>query len=221
MFHVACCLKQKIGMITAASIFGLFGTVSADEITLIHLNDQARQGSSGRALYPADTSKGLSFGISVEERRPSSLGTWYSKSALEDYDFKFRGMSTAQKVDTLEALEAAMDEFEILHGMRDTFESTELKFENYVKKFMLKGGFDFNKEDKTVNSTESRSTPKKMGKTSSFFYKLFVPDRIEWNFDASLSNRGVGAEVSLGDYLSVKGDVGDETEAFMMFKINF
>jgi hypothetical protein len=221
MFHVACCLKQKIGMITAASIFGLFGTVSAEEITLIHLNDQARQGSSGRALYPADTSKGLSFGISVEERRPSSLGTWYSKSALEDYDFKFRGMSTAQKVDTLEALEAAMDEFEILHGMRDTFESTELKFENYVKKFMLKGGFDFNKEDKTVNSTESRSTPKKMGKTSSFFYKLFVPDRIEWNFDASLSNRGVGAEVSLGDYLSVKGDVGDETEAFMMFKINF
>jgi len=228
MLHFAYCLKQKasslkqkIGIITVVSIFGLFGTVSAEEITLIHFNDQPSQGSSGLSLYPTDTSKGVSFGISVEERRPSSLGTWYSKSALEDYDFKFRGMTTAEKVDTLDALEAAMDEFEILHGVRDTFESTGSTFENYIKKFMLKGSVYFNKEDKTENTAEGRSTPKLIGKTSSFFYKLFVPDRIEWNFDASLSNKGVGAEVSLGEYLSVTGDVGDETEAFMMFKIPF
>ena len=221
MLHVAYCLKQKIGMIIAASIFGLFGTASAEEITLIHFNDQPGQGTSGLSLYPTDANKGVSFGISVEERRPSSLGTWYSKSALEDYDFKFRGMTTAEKADTLGTLKAAMDEFEILHGVRDTFESTGSKFENYIKKFMLKGDYNFNKEDKTVNTPESRSTPKKMGKTSSFFYKLFVPDRIEWNLDASLSNKGVGAEVNLGEYLSIKGDVGDDTEAFMMFKIDF
>jgi hypothetical protein len=217
----ASCLKQKIGMIAAVSIFGLFGTVSAEEITLIHFYDQSTQGSLGRALYPTDASKGVSFGISVEERRASSLGTWYSKSALEDYDFKFRGMTTAEKVDTLGTLKAAMDEFEILHGVRDTFESSGSKFENYIKKFMLKGDFNFNKEEKTVNTAESRSTPKKKGKTSSFFYELFVPDRIKWNLDASLSNRGVGAEVNLGEYLSIKGDVGDDTEAFMMFKIDF
>jgi hypothetical protein len=221
MLHVAYCLKQKIGLITAASIFGLFGTVSAEEFTLIHLYDQPKQGSSGQALYPTNSFNGLSFGISVEERRASSLGTWYSKSALEDYDFKFRGMTTAQKVNTLDALQAAMDEFGILHGMRDAFESTESKFENYIKKFMLKGNFNFNKEDKTGKTAEGQSTPKLMGKTSSFFYKLFVPDRIEWNFDASLSNRGVGAEVSLGEYLSVQGDVGEDTAAYMMFKIPF
>lgn len=221
MFHVAYCLKQKIGLITVAGIFGLFGTVSAEEITLIHFNDQFRQGSSGGALYPTYMNTGLSFGLSIEERRASSLGTWYSKSALEDYDFKFRGMTTAQKVSTLDALEAAMDEFEILHGVRDTFDSTGSKFEKYVKKFMLKGNFDFNKEDKTEKSAENRNTPKLKGKTSSIFYKLFVPDRIEWNFDASLSNRGVGAEVSLGEYISVQGDVGEDTEAFMMFKIPF
>ncbi len=221
MLRFACCLKQKIGLITAVSIFGLFGTVSAEEITLIHLIDQSRQGPSGGALYPTNANYDLSFGISVEKRRPSSLGTWYSKSAMDDYDFKFRGMTTAEKADTLDTLEAAMDEFEILHGVRDTFESTGSTFENYIKKFMLKGNVYFNKEDKTKNTAEGRSTPKLMGKTSSFFYKLFVPDRIEWNFDASLSNKGVGAEVSLGEYLSVTGDVGDETEAFMMFKIPF
>ncbi len=215
------CLKQKIGIITAVSIFGLFGTVSAEEITLIHFNDQPSQGSSGLSLYPTDTSKGVFFGISVEERRPSSLGTLYSKSALEDYDFKFRGMTTAEKADTLDALKAAMDEFEILHGVRDTFESTGSKFENYIKKFMLKGDFNLNKEDEGASPAEGRSAPKKMGKTSSFFYKLFVPDRIGWDLDASLSNKGVGAAVNLGEYLSIKGDVGDETEAFMMFKIDF
>ena len=228
MLHVAyclkqkaSCLKQKIGIITAVSIFGLFSTVSAEEITLIHFNDQPSQGSSGLSLYPTDTSKGVSFGISVEERRPSSLGTWYSKSALEDYDFKFRGMTTAQKADTLDALKAAMDEFEILHGVRDTFESTESIFENYIKKFMLKGNFNFNKEDKAASPSESISTPKKMGKTSSFFYKLFVPDRIGWNLDADINDQAVGAELYLGDYITVRGDVGDETEAFMMFKIDF
>ena len=221
MLHVAYCLKQKIGMIIAASIFGLFGTVSAEDIILIRFNDQSSQGTSERALYPTDANKGVSFGISVEERRPSSLGTWYSKSALEDYDFKFRGMTTAQKADTLDALKAAMDEFEILHGVRDTFESTESIFENYIKKFMLKGNFNFNKEDKAASPSESISTPKKMGKTSSFFYKLFVPDRIGWNLDADINDQAVGAELYLGDYITVRGDVGDETEAFMMFKIDF
>jgi hypothetical protein len=221
MHHFAYCLKQKIGMITAVSIFGLFGTVSAEEISLIHFNDQSNQRPLGQALSPTDTSKGVSLGISIEERRPSTLGTWYSRSALEDYDFKFRGMTTAEKADTLDTLKAAMDEFEILHGVRDAFEGTESKFEHYIKKMMLKGEFNFNTEDKAASPEESRSVPKKMRKTSSFFYKLFVPDRIKWNFDADLDDSAVGAELQLGEYLTIKGDVGDDTEAFMMFKINF
>ncbi len=181
MLHVTCCLKEKIGMIVIVGIFGLFGTVSAEEITLIHFNDQPSQGPSGLSLYPTDTSKGVSFGISVEERRPSSLGTWYSKSALEDYDFKFRGMTTAQKADTLDALKAAMDEFEILHGVRDTFESTESMFGNYIKKFMLKGNFNFNKEDKAASPSESKSTPKKNGEDLIFLLQIVRagPDRME------------------------------------------
>jgi hypothetical protein len=31
----------------------------------------------------------------------------------------------------------------------------------------------------------------------------------------------VGAELYLGDYITVRGDVGDDTEAFMMFKMKF
>jgi hypothetical protein len=221
MHHIAYCLKQKIGMITAAIIFGVFGTVSAEEFTLIHFIDQSGQRQSGQALYPAYTNKGVSFGISVEERRPSSLGTWYSKSALEDYDFRFSGMTTAEKANTLDTLKAAMDEFEILHGVRETFESTESKFEDYIKKFMLKGEFDFDKEDEAASPTEDRKAPKKMGKTSSFFKKLFLPGSIGWNLDADINDQAVGAELFFGDYITVRGDVGDETEAFMMFKIDF
>ena len=221
MIQITYCLKQKIGMIIAACIFGLFGTVSAEEITPLYLYEQSDQGPLKGDLFPKSSSKNFSIGISVEERRPSSLGTWYSKSALEDYDFKFRDMTTAEKADALDAFKAVMDEFEILEGVKETFEGTEETFERYIKKFMLKGDFKFDKEEKATNTAENRSRPKLRGKTSSFLYRVFVPDRVEWNLDASLSNRGVGAEVNLGEYLSVEGDVGEETEAFMMFKLKF
>lgn len=221
MTRITCCLKQKIGMIIAASILGLFGTVSAEEIILINLYEPSSQRPLDGDLFPKSTSNNISIAISVEERRPSSLGTWYSKSALEDYDFKFRDMTTAEKADTLDALKAAMDEFEILHGVRETFEGTEETVERYIKKFMLKGDFSFNKEKKAESQAEIRSTPKLRGKNTSFLYNVFVPNRVEWNLDASLSNRGLGAEVNLGEYLSVKGDVGEDTEAFMMFKLKF
>ena len=220
MSPTACCLKQKIGLITIMSIFGLFSTASAEDITLIRFNDH-NDGSLARSSTMTNPVKGLSLGISLERRRPADLGRWYSKSALNDYDFRFRGMTTSGKADALDALKAAMDEFEVLHGVKDTFEETETKFGHYIKRFMLKGEFDFTEEDEKARSEERPSRSFKRGKTSSFFYKYFVPDRIEWNLDASYSNRGVGGELNLGDYLSIRGDVGEETEAFMMFKIPF
>ena len=139
MIQITYCLKQKIGMIITASIFGLFGTVSAEEVNPIHLYDQSYERPLKGDLFPKSSGKSFSIGISVEERRPSTLGTWYSKSALEDYDFKFRDMTTAEKADTLDALKAAMDEFEVLQVVKETFEGTEETFERYIKKFMLKG----------------------------------------------------------------------------------
>lgn len=220
MSPIACCLKQKIGLITIMSILGLFSTASAEDITLIRFNDH-NDGSLARSSININSVKGLSLGISLDRRRPSDLGSRYSKSALNDYDFRFRGMTTPEKADAFDALKAAMDEFEVLHGVKDTFEETETKFEHYIKRLMLKGEFDFTEEDEKASPEERSSTSLKRGKTSSFFYKFFVPDRIEWNLDASYSNRGVGGELYLGDYLSIRGDVGEETEAFMMFKIPF
>ena len=219
--YIARCLKQKIGLITILSVFGLFSTASAEDITLIRFSDPSYDGSPAQSSTNTSAVKGLSLGISLERRQPSDLGNHYSKSALNDYDFRFRGMTTPEKADALDALKAAMDEFEVLHGVKDTFEETESKFERYIKKFMLKGEFDFTEEDEKESPEERPSTFDKRGKTSSFFYKLFVPDRIEWNLDASYSNRGVGGELYLGDYLSIRGDVGEETEAFMMFNIPF
>lgn len=214
-------LKQEIGIIIAAGIFGLIGAVSAEEITLIHFKNPSGQGLLGDALFPKNSNNSLSFGISIDERQPSSLGTRYSKSALEDYDFRFRGMNTTEKANTLDTLKAAMDEFEILHGMKETLEDTEKKFESYFKKMMLKGEFNFDNEDKTARVKESDSTPKLRGKTASFFRKVFLPDRIGWNFDADINDLSLGAELYLGDYITIRGGVGDDTKALMMFKFDF
>lgn len=221
MSYFDCSLRQKIGLLTILLVFGLISTASAQDVTLIRFNNQSDSGSVDRSYFDTSAIKSLSLGISIEKRRPEELGIWYSKSALNDYDFRFGRMTTAEKADAFDALKAAMDEFEVLHGVKDTFEDTEDKFNDYIKKFKLKGAFDFTKEEEKADP-EGRSGPSyKRGKASSFFYKYFVPNRIEWNLDASFSNRGLGGELSLGDYLSIQGDVGEETEAFMMFKIPF
>jgi len=221
MIHLACCLNHKISMIAIMSLFALFSTASAEDISLIRFNDLSNDGSLIRSNANTSAFKNLSLGISIERRHPEELGLWYSKSALNDYDFRFGGMTEAEKADAMDALKAAMEEFEVLHGVRDTFEDTEDKFKDYVKKFKLKGEFDFAKEEEKATPEEPTRTYFGRGKTSSFFYKYFVPDRIEWNLDASYSNRGVGGEVYLGEYLSIRGDVGEATEAFMMFKVPF
>ena len=168
-----------------------------------------------------DTGKSITFGISLENRRPSDLGTLYSKSALADYDFRFGGMNTSQKANALDVLKAAMDEFEVLHGVRDAFRDTESKLDQYIKKYKLKGEFDFSEEAENTDAEESPNALSKTRETSSFFHKVFVPDRIKWNLDMGHGGRSLGAELDLGDYLSIRGDVGENTGAFMMFKVDF
>lgn len=221
MSYYAYRIKLKLGFIAAVGTICLYGTTQAEDISLIRFSDQSYELPLGGSSTQADTNKSITFGISLERRRPSDLGTLYSKSAFEDYDFRFRGMTAPQKANALDVLKAAMDEFEVFHGVRDAFQDAETKVEQYIKKFKLKGEFNFSEETENTGAEASPNTSSQKRENASFFYKVFVPDRIKWNLDMGHSGNSVGAALDLGDYLSIRGDVGENTGAFMMFKVDF
>jgi hypothetical protein len=214
-------LKLKIGIVAGVGTLCLYGITQAQDISLIRFSDQSYELPLGRSSTQEDTNKSITFGISLKSRRPSDLGTLYSKSALEDYDFRFRGMNNSEKANAMDVLKAAMDEFEILHGVRDAFQDTESKLDQYIKKFKLKGEFDLSEEGENNGAEQSPNTSSKNREIHSFFHKVFVPDRIKWNLDMGHGGNSLGAELDLGDYLSIRGDVGENTGAFMMFKVDF
>ena len=214
-------LKLKIGIVAGVGTICLYGTPRAEEISLIRFSDQSYAIPLGQFATQEDTSQSLSLGISLEKRRPSDLGALYSKAALQDYDFRFREGTPLEKANALEVLKAAMDEFDVLHGVRDAFQNTESIFDQYIAKFKLKGEFNFGEEGEKTNTTESTNMSGKKREPHSFFYKVFVPDRIRWNLDMGHSGNLLGAELDLGEYLSIRGDVGHNMGAFMMFKVDF
>ena len=214
-------LKLKIGIVAGVGTLCLYGIPQAQDISLIRFSDQSYELPRSASSTQEDTGKSVTFGISLESRRASDLGTLYSKSALEDYDFRFPGMNTTQKANAFDVFKAAMDEFEVLHGVRDAFQDTETKLEQYIKKFKLKGEFDFSEEAENTDAEASPNASSKTREIPSFFHKVFVPDRIKWNLDMGHGGNSLGAELDLGDYLSIRGDVGENTGAFMMFKVDF
>lgn len=221
MSYFAYHLKVKIGTLAGVGIICLSGATLAEDIPLVQFNDQSYEVPLVKSSTLKDASTSLSLEVSLENRRPADLGSLYSKSALEDYDFRFRGMTSPEKVDALDVLMAAMDEFEVLHGVKDTFEQTESRLEQYIKKFMLRGEFDFSEIDEKTSSEERSGPSYKKENASSFFYKVFVPDRLKWNIDMSYGGRSVGGELDLGKYLTIRGDVGEDTRAFIVFKLDF
>jgi hypothetical protein len=221
MTHSTYRIKLKIGIITGVVSIGLYGTAHAEDISLIRFSDQSYEFPLGRSSIQEAINKSITLGVSLESRRPSDLGTLYSKSALDDYEFKFRGMNSPEKANALDVLKSAMDEFEVLHGVKDAFQNTESKLDRYIKKFKLKGEFDFTEEGEKTSPEESPNASGKKGDPPSFFYKVFVPDRIKWNLDMGHRGNLIGAELDLGDYLTIRGDVGQDTSAFIMFKVDF
>lgn len=220
-------LKFKIGIVAGVGSICLYGTPYAEDISLSRFSDPLYELSSNQNSTQEDVSKSTTSEGSLESRQPSDLGTLYSKSALEDYQFRFQGMPPPEKANALKVLKAVMDEFEVLHGLRDAFQNTESKWDLYMKKFMLKGQFDFAEEGEQTSPAENpkasidKGHPPDKGQSPSFFYQVFVPDRIKWNIDMGHNGNFIGAELDLGEYLSIRGDVGGHTGAFMMFKVDF
>jgi hypothetical protein len=214
-------IRLKTGIVVGVVSICLYGTTRAEDISLIRFSDQAYELPLSGSSTREDTNNSITLGVSVESRRPSDLGAAYSKAALQDYEFRFRGMTSPERANALEVLKAAMDEFEVLHGVRDAFQNTELKLDQYIKKFKLKGEFDFSEEGEETNTDESPNVSNKKKETSSFFYKILVPDKIKWNLDMGHHGNSLGAELDLGEYLTIRGDIGHNTGAFMMFKVDF
>jgi hypothetical protein len=221
MKYAAYRLKLKIGIMAGVGTFCFYGTPHAEDISLIRFNDQSYELPLSQYSTPEDAGKSITLELSLESRQPSDLGALYSKSALEDYHFRFRGMTPPEKPNALKVLKAALDEFEVLHGVRDAFRNTESTLDQYIKKFKLKGEFDFAEEGEKTSPEASSTVSNKTQETNSFFYQVFVPDRIKWNIDMGHNGNFIGAELDLGEYLSIRGDVGGHTGAFMMFKVDF
>ena len=221
MTHSTSHIKLKIGIIAGVASICLYSTTHAEDISLIRFSDQAYELPLNRSSPQEDTNSGITLGVSLKSRRPSDLGAFYSKAALEDYEFRFRGMTSPEHANALEVLKAAMDEFQVLHGVRDTFYNTESKLEQYITKFKLKGEFDFSEDGEKKGTDESPNVSSKKMEAPSLFHKVFVPDRIKWNLDMGHSGNSIGAELDLGDYLTIRGDVGHNIGAFMMFKVDF
>ncbi len=125
-------------------------------------------------------------------------------------------------------LKLAFEEFEFFAGVRHLLHRTEKKLEKWAIKLKIKGEISISDQRRRLTHNSSdlalahdlRPVSKDRIPQSTWL-SFLIPKEVKWNLGLDPGAKTAFGELNLGPYLTLKGVVGGEQEATMLFRYEF
>ncbi|MGD9216811.1 MAG: hypothetical protein PVJ84_18510 [Desulfobacteraceae bacterium] len=172
---------------------------------------------------------GLAAGTSFSGIRSDLQYSRYLNTPLTLHD-SFSAKADDNRVPSanfLALFKLALEEFNLLSGVRIYWEYTERNIEQWAVKLKLKGEIAItdpydNADGRTLqNAKRSKMRGSRPRSVSHGLRSLFLPQTIRWNLGLNPEDGALFADLHLNPYLSLSGRFSDESQAGLYFRYAF
>lgn len=144
----------------------------------------------------------------------------------ESFSSKLRE-NDVPRMDLLAIFRLAMEEFDILSGVRIYWNYTERNIENLAIKLRLKGEISISDPYTYSNGQLQKETTQLQQNTAgkqphpTGVLSLFTPQTIRWNLGINPNESTVFGDIRVNSYLSLNGEFGDDSQVGLYFRYPF
>lgn len=135
--------------------------------------------------------------------------------------------SNQPRADLLSIFKLALEEFNLLSGMRIYWDYTERNIEQWAIKLKLKGEISisdphYHDDDPSLQATSLANLRfSKASRRPSGLLSLLKPQKVRWNVGMNPDDLTVFGDIHINSYLSISGEFGNESNAGLYFRYPF
>jgi hypothetical protein len=135
--------------------------------------------------------------------------------------------SNQPRADLLSVFKLALEEFDLLSGVRIYWDNTERNIEQWAVKLKLKGEisisdphhFDDNLS-RRIENPNSRNLLQKPHRPFGLL-SLLRPQKLKWNMGMNPDDLTLFGDIHINPYLSINGEFGDKSNVGLYFRYKF
>lgn len=145
----------------------------------------------------------------------------------QDFIFSAQSDSSPPQADLMTIFKLALEEFDLLPGMRIYWEYTARRLESWAFKLKLKGELSPSEPYHHIG-IKSQKDPKQPERTalvkqynSNALISILTPQKIKWNIRMDPGDLNVSGDVHINSYLSLNARLGNESQVGLFIRYAF
>lgn len=156
-------------------------------------------------IFPkADRNSEFHLFLNTKDKTDNEFEINYVPFAFEYHNW-FLPEEKPKKVSFGTVFKLALDEFDFLSGVKEVVNVTKGKLDNYRKDLYLTGGVVFEKKNY---------------KPKNFIQELRL-QKVDWSFDIDPNEKEASGRLEFGEYFTLTGNIGDDSEFTATVKFDF